>query len=137
MRPGWATPQKVLPEEPENNTSFVRDERDNQSPVDFNLTTIDLSFDLYEVNDALFRPRSGKAAGPDGVPIDLFKSMPDLWGPLVTNVLRCHVGLQRTLLRIKLLSCPTVMPSPIDHLTFRMLHITMPRANLAEAAYIT
>ncbi|KAJ1161493.1 hypothetical protein NDU88_001978, partial [Pleurodeles waltl] len=32
-----------------------------------------------------------KAPGPDRIPADLYKALPDFWGPLITNVLRSAV----------------------------------------------
>lgn len=49
------------------------------------------SLSLSEVEDALAKGISAKAPGPDGVPLDLFKSNPQLWAPLMLNVFKAVI----------------------------------------------
>lgn len=48
---------------------------------------MDIEFTLEEVNRAISESAAGKAPGPDGVPVDIYKSNTSLWAPLLTNVL--------------------------------------------------
>ena len=45
-----------------------------------------LHLNLQEVSNALLQSKAGKAPGPDGVPLDIFKESPRLWAPLLTIV---------------------------------------------------
>lgn len=47
---------------------------------------------LGEIKAALNKSANGKAAGPDGVPIDVFKHNIDFWSPILLNVFNATLG---------------------------------------------
>lgn len=59
-----------------------------------NFLPVDIDFTVEEVILAIKTSAGGKAPGPDSIPVDLYKSNPLLWGPLLTSVLKacCKQG---------------------------------------------
>lgn len=45
-----------------------------------------LNFSIEEVIKAIGTMAGGKAPGPDGVPVDLYRADPELWGNILTHV---------------------------------------------------
>lgn len=77
---------------------MMRPPQGDLGPVLSNFLPIDIDFNTEEVILAINASKGRKAPGPDSIPVDLFKSCPLLWGPLLTLVLWacCTCGLPPT-----------------------------------------
>lgn len=64
-----------------NNGNYILEEPVKSSPIT-----------PEEIKSALQKSANGKVAGPDGVPIDVFKSNTDFWIPILLNVFNATLG---------------------------------------------